>query len=62
MPTAHKLAKVENVIGELGLAAVADSYVGGSVRRGISGGERRRVSIGVQLLMDPSILFLGDLG
>ena len=42
------------MITELGLSHVSDSKVGGAEDRGVSGGERRRVSIGVQLLLDPS--------
>ena len=48
------LHQVNSVIAELGLRHVANSRVGGVEVRGISGGERRRVSIGVQLLQDPS--------
>jgi len=58
---AKRLARVEAVIGELGLRHVADTQVGGSVSvRGISGGERRRVSIAAQLILDPAILLLDE--
>ena len=53
-----KNKQVDSVISELGLSHVADSKVGGAENRGVSGGERRRVSIGVQLLLDPSKLLL----
>lgn len=46
--------KVNNVINEMGLKNVADSKIGGTIIRGISGGERRRVTIALQLLQDPS--------
>lgn len=42
----------------MGLKHVADSKIGGSIVRGISGGERRRVTIAIQLLQDPSKLIL----
>ena len=49
----EKLARVEEVLSDLGLRNVANTKVGGGYVRGVSGGERRRVSIGVQLLKDP---------
>ncbi|CAG5129683.1 unnamed protein product [Candidula unifasciata] len=52
--------RVENVISELGLKHRADTKVGDAALRGLSGGERRRVSIGIQLLILPSILFLDE--
>ncbi|XP_074662264.1 ATP-binding cassette sub-family G member 8-like [Tubulanus polymorphus] len=52
--------QVNSLITELGLAHVANSKIGGEKVRGISGGERRRVSIAMQLLLDPKILFLDE--
>ena len=52
---------VEEIILELGLKDCADTRVGGGCRKGgCSGGERRRVSIGVQMLRNPSILYLDE--
>ncbi|KAL2686734.1 hypothetical protein Neosp_004275 [[Neocosmospora] mangrovei] len=54
----HEL--VEDVVNELGLQKCANTRIGNSKKRGCSGGERRRVSIGVQLLANPSLLFLDE--
>lgn len=51
---------VEEVIQELGLKEAADTRIGNSAHRGCSGGEKRRVSIGVQLLANPSVIFLDE--
>lgn len=52
---------VEEIILELGLKECANTVVGdGYRRRGCSGGERRRVSIGVQMLANPSVLWLDE--
>lgn len=51
---------VEEVIRELSLKECAETRVGDSQHRGCSGGEKRRVSIGVQLLANPSVLFLDE--
>ncbi|XP_039594119.1 ATP-binding cassette sub-family G member 5 isoform X1 [Polypterus senegalus] len=45
--------KVDSVMAELSLSHVAGTVIGGRVFSGISGGERRRVSIAAQLLQDP---------
>jgi hypothetical protein len=49
---------IEEVILQLGLKECANTPIGDSVHKGCSGGEKRRVSIGVQLLSNPSVLFL----
>ncbi|EFA85032.1 hypothetical protein PPL_02028 [Heterostelium album PN500] len=56
----RKLEIVEELIGELALRDCADRLVGGHGKRGISGGEMRRVSIGVQMLSNPGVLFLDE--
>ncbi|KAH7663735.1 ATP-binding cassette subfamily G (WHITE) member 2 protein [Dioscorea alata] len=52
---------VQHLLSELGLAHVADLRVGdGNKMRGISGGERRRVSIAVEVVHDPGVLILDE--
>ncbi|KAF2268532.1 ABC transporter-like protein [Lojkania enalia] len=51
---------VEEVILELSLKEAADTRIGNSGHRGCSGGEKRRTSIGVQLLSNPSLLWLDE--
>lgn len=51
---------VERVILELGLKECAETRIGNSAHKGCSGGEKRRTSIGVQMLANPSVLFLDE--
>lgn len=60
MTTAEKEERVLTVIKTLGLGRCKDTIVGGGFRRGVSGGERKRVSIGHELLINPSAIFLGE--
>uniref|UniRef100_A0A3B4YU31 ATP-binding cassette sub-family G member 5 n=1 Tax=Stegastes partitus TaxID=144197 RepID=A0A3B4YU31_9TELE len=52
--------KVSAVMAELSLTHVAHSVIGGRIFPGISGGERRRVSIASQLLQDPRVILLDE--
>ncbi|KAK5926186.1 hypothetical protein CgunFtcFv8_021778 [Champsocephalus gunnari] len=56
----EKEARVNQLISELGLSKVADCKVGTQMTRGISGGERKRTNIGMELIIDPAVLFLDE--
>ncbi|CAM6089352.1 unnamed protein product [Calypogeia fissa] len=56
----EKRNRVENMIITLGLKQCADTRVGNEIVRGVSGGEKRRVSIGADLIHDPAVLFLDE--
>ncbi|XP_070587082.1 broad substrate specificity ATP-binding cassette transporter ABCG2-like isoform X1 [Erythrolamprus reginae] len=58
--THEKEERINQILKELGLTEVADSKVGTQFIRGISGGERKRTNIGMELITDPSILFLDE--
>jgi ABC-type multidrug transport system ATPase subunit len=56
----QKAELVTNVISELGLNKTRDTMIGDEKIRGVSGGERKRANIGVQLICDPAVLFLDE--
>jgi ABC-type multidrug transport system ATPase subunit len=56
----EKTDRVNKVILMLGLEGCRNTKIGDSINRGISGGERKRVSIGIELVTDPQILFLDE--
>lgn len=60
IPQPQLSSRVEELIQELGLTQVAGARVGDDRVRGISGGERRRVSIGVDVIHDPEVLILDE--
>ncbi|XP_042040555.1 ABC transporter G family member 9-like isoform X1 [Salvia splendens] len=57
---AEKVNHAEAVIAQLGLTRCRNSIIGGAFLRGVSGGERKRVSIGQEMLINPSLLFLDE--
>ncbi|KAJ3239562.1 hypothetical protein HDU78_002790 [Chytriomyces hyalinus] len=52
--------KVMDLMVQFGLVKAADSKVGDPFVRGISGGEKRRLSIAVQLCKEPKVIFLDE--
>lgn len=60
MSKADKVLVLERVIESLGLQAIRDSLVGTVEQRGISGGQRKRVNVGLEMVMEPSVLILDE--
>ncbi|KAF8638787.1 hypothetical protein AX17_001846 [Amanita inopinata Kibby_2008] len=66
VPDAQKFARAEEIMKKLGISHLRDvrigysGHIGGARARGISGGEMRRVSIGLELIADPDILLLDE--
>jgi len=57
----ERAAVVQEAIDVMGLRKCADTPIGlPGLERGISGGERKRVSVACEILMDPSIIFCDE--
>ena len=52
--------RVEEVINRLSLQACKNNIIGGWLIKGISGGERKRASIGYEIITNPSLLLLDE--
>ncbi|CAF1249276.1 unnamed protein product [Adineta steineri] len=52
--------RVDQIITDLGLEACANTRIGTEFSRGVSGGERKRACIGMELVLSPKILFLDE--
>jgi ABC-type multidrug transport system ATPase subunit len=48
------------MLARLGLNDCADTMIGGALMKGISGGERKRTSIGYELITNPSLLLIDE--
>ncbi|CAG8479463.1 7736_t:CDS:10 [Diversispora eburnea] len=62
MSRSEKLKQVENTIQLLNLSKCADTKIGDNRVRGVSGGEKKRVSIACELLTDPNSSLALELG
>lgn len=56
----NMIRRVNELIIDLGLESCADVEIGNSFAKGVSGGERKRTSIGVELITNPGIIFLDE--
>lgn len=59
-PSVNKEERINHLINELKLKKCAETQIGGTYIRGISGGERKRTSIGVEIITNPALIFLDE--
>lgn len=52
--------KIDEIVRRLGLGGCRDTRIGGVLVKGISGGERKRTSIGYELITDPNLLLCDE--
>lgn len=52
--------RVTNTLNQLGLLAIKDLKVGSPLQKTISGGQRKRVNIALELIREPAVLFLDE--
>ncbi|WPT13868.1 ABC transporter G family member 50 [Picochlorum sp. SENEW3] len=55
-----KMDAVEELLGVLALDSCRDVLIGSELARGISGGQAKRVNIGIALITNPRVLFLDE--
>lgn len=57
---ADRVALIDGLLSSFGLREQADTLVGTPLRKGISGGQKRRLGVASQLITHPKILFLDE--
>ena len=56
----ERIRRIDALIGSFGLRKQENSIIGTPIRKGISGGQKRRVSVASQLITGPKLLFLDE--
>lgn len=60
MQHSQKVERVDRLIQELGLEKCRKTWVGSTLRRGLSGGERKRLAIGCEIVTNPGLILLDE--
>jgi ABC-type multidrug transport system ATPase subunit len=56
----ERINKIDALLTAFGLTNQANTLIGTPIRKGISGGQKRRVSVASQLITSPKILFMDE--
>ncbi|KAL9128565.1 MAG: hypothetical protein Q9175_007501 [Cornicularia normoerica] len=56
----ERLARVDDLLKAFGLTDQAHTLIGTPLRKGISGGQKRRASVAAQIITEPKIMFLDE--
>jgi len=59
-PPSEQRKRVKRLMNDLGLWSIRSTLVGGPNLKTISGGERKRTAIGVEMITDPQLLLLDE--
>lgn len=60
LPRRERLARIDGLLASFGLNDQANTIIGTPIRKGISGGQKRRVGVASQLITSPKIMFLDE--
>jgi len=60
LPKKERLGRINGLLESFGLRDQANALIGTPIRKGISGGQKRRVGVASQLITSPKILFLDE--
>lgn len=52
--------QVDKIIEKLSLRQCESTIIGGWMKKGVSGGERKRISIGYELISNPSLMLMDE--
>ena len=56
----ERISRIEALMTSFGLQGPSNTLIGTAIRKGISGGQKRRVSVAAQLITSPKLLFLDE--
>lgn len=60
LPVKERIVRINALLDAFGLRNQANTLIGTPIRKGISGGQKRRVGVASQLITSPRVLFLDE--